>query len=151
VISADSARRVDRRLAEKLSIATTRTAIADVPVDRSLQSQAELAADLATDPDPERWGPKVAVSMMPWQPVIHGNIIPASPTDRIVAGAGAEIDLMVGATTEEWRLFLAPSGPIEYITAEILAGALAAYGPPPEGKLVLVSGTGGRGKTDVRR
>jgi hypothetical protein len=46
-------------------------------------------------------------------------------------------------------VFVVPSGAIEHITAEILAGALAAYLPPVEGELVLVSGIGGRGKTDV--
>jgi para-nitrobenzyl esterase len=69
--------------------------------------------------------------------VIDGDVIPVRPIDRIVAGAGAEIDLMVGATTDEWRLFMAPSGIIEHITDEILAGAVAAYGLPVEQTLAV--------------
>jgi carboxylesterase type B len=67
---------------------------------------------------------------MLWQPVIDGNLIPTRPLDRILAGAGADIDLMVGATADEWRFFLVPSGVIERITDEALAGVAAAYGLP---------------------
>jgi para-nitrobenzyl esterase len=137
VVSADSAQRVGRHLAEKLGVAATPAAIGAVPIERSLQAQAELLADLVANPDPERWGPEAAVSMMPWQPVIDGDIVPANPIDRIVAGAGAEIDLMVGVTTDEWRLFLAPGGAIEYITADVLAGAVAAYGLPIDATLTV--------------
>jgi para-nitrobenzyl esterase len=134
VISAATAQRVGRRLAEKLGVAATREAIAAVPLNRLLQAQAELKADLAAHPDPERWG-EVAASMMPWQPVIDGDVIPARPIDRIVAGAGADIDVMAGTTTDEWRLFLVLTGAIEHVTAEALAGAVAAYGLPVEATL----------------
>jgi para-nitrobenzyl esterase len=134
VISAATAQRVGQRLAEKLGVAATRGAIAAVPLDRLLQAQAELKADLAAHPDPERWG-EVAASMMPWQPVIDGEVIPARPIDRIVAGAGADIDVMVGTTADEWRLFLVATGAIEHVTAEALAGAVAAYGLPVEATL----------------
>ncbi len=130
-ISADTAQRVGRRLAETLGVEATREAITAVPLDRLLQAQAELKADLAAHPDPRRWG-EVAVSMMPWQPVVDGDVIPARPIDRIVAGAGAGIDLMVGTNTDEWRLFLVVTGAIEHVTAEALAGAVAAYGLPVE-------------------
>ena len=73
--------------------------------------------------------------MLPWQPVIDGDVIPARPLDRIAAGAGAGIDLMVGTNTEEHRLFLVPGGAIDQITAEALAGAVAAYGLPVEATL----------------
>ncbi len=134
VISAATARRVGQRLAEKLGVAATRESIAAAPLDRLLQAQAKLSADLAAHPDPERWG-EVAVSLMPWQPVIDGEIIPARPIERIVAGAGADIDVMVGSTTDEWRLFLLVTGAIEHVTDEALAGAVAAYGLPVEATL----------------
>lgn len=135
VISAAAAQRVGRRLAEKLGVAATREAIAAVPLNRLLQAQAELKADLLAHPDPERWGAEVVVSLMPWQPVIDGEVIPARPIDRIVAGAGADIDVMVGATSDEWRLFLVVTGAIEQVTDEALARAVAAYGLPVEATL----------------
>ena len=73
--------------------------------------------------------------MLPWQPVVDGDVIPARPIDRIVAGAGAGIDLLVGTNTDEHRLFLVPGGAIDQITDEALAGAVAAYGLPVEATL----------------
>jgi carboxylesterase type B len=130
-ISAASARRVGQSLAEKLGVAATREAIAAVPPDRLLQAQAELKADLAAHPDPERWG-EVVATMMPWQPVVDGDIIPERPIDRIVAGAGADTDVMVGTNAAEHRLFLVTFGAIDRVTTEALAGAVAAYGLPVE-------------------
>src|SRR5256885_17055469 len=52
--------------------------------------------------------------------------------DRIAAGAGAGIDLMVGTNTDEHRLFLVPGGVIDQVTTETLAAAVAAYRLPVE-------------------
>jgi carboxylesterase type B len=135
VSSVSTAQRVGQRLAEKLGVAATREAIAALPVDRLLQAQAELRDDLVAHPDPERWGREVAVSMLPWQPVVDGDLIPARPLDRIAAGAGAGIDLMVGTNTDEHRLFLVTVGAIDQVTAEALAGAVAVYGLSVEATL----------------
>ena len=73
-----------------------------------------------------------AVSMTPWQPVLDGDVIPERPIDRIVSGASADIDALVGTNIDEWRLFLALGGLIDQVTDEALAGAVAAYGLPVE-------------------
>ncbi len=125
-----TARTVGQRLAERLGVEVTREAIAAVSVDRVLMAQAELRDDLAAHPDPQRWGEEVVLSMMPWQPVIDGRVIPARPIDRIAAGVGGGIDLMVGTNADEHRLFLVPFGAIERVTADVLAGSVAAYGLP---------------------
>jgi para-nitrobenzyl esterase len=132
VISAATAQRVGRYLAEKLGVEATREAIAAVPLDRMLAAQAELDADLFAHPDPERWGAEVAAAMVLWQPVIDGDVIPARPIDRIAAGAGADIDLLVGTNTDEWRLFLIAGGAIDHVTDEALVGVVAVYGLPVE-------------------
>lgn len=132
VMSAAAAQRVAQHLAEKLGVAATREAIAAVPVDRVLQAQARLDADLAARPDPKYWGNEVAVSLMLWQPVIDGDVIPSRPIDGIAGGAGGGIDLMVGTNTDENRMFLVPGGAIDKVTNEALAGAVAAYGLPVE-------------------
>ena len=135
VIPVEPARRVGRDLAERLGVTPTREGIAAIPVDRLLQAQAALKADLLAHPDPGRWGDEVAASSLPWQPVVDGDVVPARPIDRIVAGAGADIDLMTGATTDEWMFFLVPGGAIEQITPEVLAGAIGACGLPVEAAL----------------
>ncbi|MDD3653616.1 MAG: carboxylesterase/lipase family protein [Desulfotomaculaceae bacterium] len=133
-ISPAAAQRVGQYLAEKLGVAATREAIAAVPLERLLQAQAKLSADLYKNPDPQRWG-EVVLSMLPWQPVIDGDIIPACPIERLAAGAGANVDIMLGTNVDEWRLFLVVTGAIEQITDEALAGAVAAYGLPVEAAL----------------
>ncbi len=130
VIPAATAELVCLNLAKKLGVASTREAIAAVSTDRLLHAQAALTADLIADQNPARWGPEVALSMMPWQPVIDGDVIAARPIDRIIGGAGADIDLMVGSTSDEWRFFLVPCGAMPHISAETLAGVVAAYGLP---------------------
>ena len=130
VIPVETARKVSRQLAEKLGVDATGEALAAVPVDRLLQAQAELKADLIAHPDPGRWGREAVVNLMLWQPVIDGDVIPAHPLACIAAGAGAGIDLMAGSNLDEWNFFLVPTGAIEHITPEVLAGAIAAYGLP---------------------
>lgn len=132
VITAVTADLVCHNLARELGVASTREAIAAISTDRLLQAQVAMAADLFADPDPVRWGPEVSLSIMPWQPVIDGDVIPSRPIDRIIGGAGADIDLMVGAISDEWRFFLVPSGAIEHISVNALAGVVAAYGLPAE-------------------
>jgi para-nitrobenzyl esterase len=132
VISAASARRVGEILAEKLGVAPTREAIAAVPIEREVAAQEELSADLFAQPDPARWGPEVAISMAPWQPVLDGDVIPARPIDRIRAGSGAGVELIVGWNTDEWRLFLGFSGMLDQVTDDALAATIAAYGLPAD-------------------
>lgn len=135
VISVATAQRVGAILAEKLGVAATREALAKVPIEREVEAQIALSEELFAHPDPERWGAEVAVSMTPWQPVLDGDVIPARPIDGIVAGAGADIDVLVGTNRDEWRLFLASSGMIDQVTDEALAGTVAAYGLPVEATL----------------
>jgi carboxylesterase type B len=135
VLPVESARRVCLRFAELLGVEPTREGIASVPIDRLLAAQLEIEAEIGTRPDPERWGANLALTMMPWQPTVDGEIIPAPPLELIVAGAGAEIDLMTGTNSEEHRIFLVPGGAIDQITPEALAGTVAAYGLPVEATL----------------
>jgi carboxylesterase type B len=137
VLSTAAAEHVSRLLAAKLGVAATRDAIANVSTERLLQAQAELTGELMTNPDPQRWGADVMVAHMLWQPVVDGAIIPARPIDRITAGASADVNILIGSATEEWRLFFVPNQMIDFITDEMVAGVIAAYGLPPDETLAL--------------
>jgi para-nitrobenzyl esterase len=127
VSSPATGKRIGQYLAEKLGVEPTREAIAVVPIDRLLQAQVELGRDAYTNPDPALWG-EVVANLMPFEPVIDGDIVPARPIDNIVGGAGAEVDVLVGTNSEEHRLFLVPNGVINYINEDVLARTVAAYG-----------------------
>lgn len=128
VMSVASARRVGHILADKLGVEASREAIAAVRIERLLAAMAELKGELLAHPDPERWGAEVVTSLLPWQPVIDGEIIPALPIRRITEGAGAQVDVMVGTNTEDWKLFLVASGAIDQITEQTLTGPIAVHG-----------------------
>jgi para-nitrobenzyl esterase len=127
-ISAADAKRITGYLADRLGVPATREAIAAVGVDRLLAAQAELKGELMADPDPDRWGRDVVASLMPWQPVIDGDVVPGPPIERIAAGSGSEVDVIVGTNTEDWRLWIMVSGVFPQITEEILTGSVSAHG-----------------------
>ena len=131
VTSAETARQISQYLAEKLGVAATREALATVPLDHLLVAQEELKMEVDTHPDPKQWG-EVAVTLLPFEPIIDGEILPTRPIDRIAEGASAGVDVLVGTNTEEWRLMLIPSGAIEHINHEALVGVMAVFGLPAE-------------------
>jgi para-nitrobenzyl esterase len=131
VTSPSTATRIGRRLAEKLGVEAKREAIAATSPERVLRAQAQLRDDLLTHPDPAFWG-EVALISLPSQPTVDGETIPDRPIDRVLAGAAADIDLLVGGNTEETRLFLLSDGSIDRITDEVLLAMMATYGLPAE-------------------
>ena len=138
VIPAAEAARIGKSVAEALGVPPTRAALAEVPVDRLLAVQAQFDAEVVTSPDPARWGSEVVAGVMPFHPVVDGDVVPAPPIDRIAAGASGNVDVLVGTNTDDWRFSPVLGGFIDQITEEILVGPverhgfwnIAAYGLP---------------------
>jgi len=128
VIPAEAALRIGRDLAARLGIEATRDAFAVVPPDRLLYASAELKGDLLAHPDPARWGLEVIASMLPWQPVIDGVVLPGHPIDRIAAGAAGRVDVMAGSNADDWKLFVLANGSLERVTDQTLTGPISAHG-----------------------
>ncbi len=128
VLPAPAAARIGQCLADQLGIPPTREAMAAVPPDRLVAASAALKAEMLERPDPARWGIEVVASALPWQPVIDGDVLPGRPIERIVAGAGAGVDLMAGTNTDDWRLFVVANGSMERVTDEVLTGPVAEHG-----------------------
>ena len=129
VISPATAQRIGQYLAEKLGVEPTRQAIGAVPINRLVQAQQELRSEISSNPSPARWG-EVAANLMPFEPVIDGDLLPARPIDSIAAGASANIDVLVGNNADEWRLYLVPTGMLNVVNEDILSRAVAGYGLP---------------------
>ena len=128
VIPATAAARIGARLAEILGVPATREALADVPVERFLEAQGQVDAEVLSSPDPGRWSAEVVASTMPFHPVVDGDVVPAEPIDRIAAGAAADVDVLVGTNSDDWRMFPVLGGFIDQITDEMLAGPVEVYG-----------------------
>ncbi len=128
VIPAVEAARIGALLARMIGVPATRDALSRVPIDRLLEAQARIDADVLAHPDPARWGMEVVASAMPFHPVVDGEVIPAAPIDRIVAGAGAGVDVLVGTNADDWRFAPVLGGYLDQVTEQILAGPVEAHG-----------------------
>lgn len=103
--------------------------MARVPADRLVAAQQTLAARLAAAPDPALWG-EITANLMMYEPVVDGDVLPASPIEAIAAGAGADVDVLVGTNRDEHRFFLVPPGAAERTTDAVLDAVATAYRLP---------------------
>jgi para-nitrobenzyl esterase len=128
VIPGAEAAGIGARLADVLGVPATREAIAQVPVERLLTAQGQIDGEVMSSPDPERWGTEVVASLMPFHPVVDGDVLPAPPIERIAAGAGADVDVLVGSNTDDWRFAPVLGGFIDQVTDDALTGPVEVYG-----------------------
>ncbi|MFD4605749.1 carboxylesterase/lipase family protein [Streptomyces sp. NPDC058464] len=78
-----------------------------------------------------RWG-QLASGRTPFAPVVDGDVLPADPWQALENGAARDVDLVVGHTRDEYRIFIALPGLLGRITDEQATQALRALGPGPD-------------------
>ncbi|RFU22562.1 carboxylesterase/lipase family protein [Geodermatophilus marinus] len=128
-LSPATAHRVAGYLGQRLGVPPTREALAAVPVEELVAAQRALSVEAATVPDPARWG-EITLNAMVFEPVVDGDVLPALPITAVAAGAGADVDVLVGSNTDEHTLFLVPNGVADVVTEQALHMVLAGYGVP---------------------
>lgn len=131
VLSAATAARVAGHVADEVGVP-----LEDLPQvlpQRLVEAQQALAVRIQSVPDAAGWG-GAAVNAMVYEPVVDGHVLPDLPIRRIAAGSAAGIDLLVGSTRDEYRLFLVPFGNMDRATEATLQAIAAEYGLP-EGAL----------------
>jgi len=125
----EDAARVTRALAKMLDVRqVTAEALAEVELDRILTVQTEISDMVATNPDKDTWGESTVMSGMAFLPVIDGDLLTQRPIDAIAAGAGANVPVLTGTNTQEYRLFLAPIGAFLITDPKLFKDKLTAYG-----------------------
>lgn len=127
VLTPGTAARVGGYLAGQLGVPATREAIAAVPLQQLLDAQAALSLDLQLNRDPAKWA-EITVNAMVWEPVVDGDTLPAVPLDGLRAGAGRDVDVLIGTNSDEENFFLVPTGVPDFIDDGALQLAAAAYG-----------------------
>ncbi|MCX5249797.1 carboxylesterase family protein [Streptomyces sp. NBC_00201] len=114
----DKVRRMVRRMATRLKIPATAAAFAEVDRELLLHTQSEVGK-LSS---PVLGGPSFGI-------VVDGDLVPRDPLEALVDGDVARgVDLMLGWTSDEYRLWLVPGGLLERVDrlgAVALAGAMA--------------------------
>ncbi len=111
-------RRMVRRMASRLKIPATAEAFAAVDRDLLLSTQAEVGK-LSS---PVVGGPAFGI-------VIDGDVVPRDPLEALTEGGAAPgVELLMGWTRDEYRLWLVPGGLLDRVDrlgAVALAGAMA--------------------------
>ncbi|MEU4107876.1 carboxylesterase family protein [Streptomyces sp. NPDC027717] len=114
----EKVRRMVRRMATRLKVPATAAAFADVDRGLLLRTQAEVSRRSS----PILGGPGFGI-------VVDGDLVPTDPLRALVDGDAAPgIDLLMGWTRDEYRLWLVPGGLVEHVDrlgAVALAGAMA--------------------------
>jgi para-nitrobenzyl esterase len=119
---------VAKELGLVLAREATADSLAEVGLAELIQAQVAVRDALVTQPDPARFGATIVASSMAFIPVVDGDLIPAHPLAAMAAGAGSGVPLLTGTTTDEYRLFLVPTGIAALVTEDGLASLLPALG-----------------------
>lgn len=133
----DKVRRMVRRMAARLKIPATAEAFAAVDRELLLRVQGEVGR-LSS---PVLGGPAFGI-------VVDGDLVPRDPLEALAEGVAADVDLLLGWTRDEYRLWLVPGGLVERVDRlgpVALAGAMARChcGPEvPRGYRTLHPGAG---------
>ncbi|MEV8455345.1 carboxylesterase family protein [Streptomyces sp. NPDC052095] len=101
-----AARRTTELIARRLGVAATAGALAGVAPRALLDAQTAVTA-----------GGSPLTGGHSFQLVVDGELLPRDPLAALLDGASAGVDLLMGSTTEEYRLWFVPSGLTERISA----------------------------------
>ncbi len=111
-----------------------RPRVADLAgVDPRRLSAAADAVGAALDQRVHRWG-LPAYRSIPFSPVVDGEDLAVTPWQALGEGTGRDVELLVGHTRDEQRLFTAMSGLLGEISEEQAAEALLVLAPGPDGE-----------------
>ncbi|MEU3568344.1 carboxylesterase family protein [Kitasatospora sp. NPDC036755] len=117
---------VTAELAKLLGTAPTAAALAEVHPWRLASAVTELGAALPARA--ARWG-RLAQGGIATVPVVDGEVLPGSPWSALTEG----VDLLVGHTRDEFRLFAVLSGRHGAFTEEEARRTLEFFAPHPGG------------------
>ena len=92
-------------LAEDIAAVITRTAGSASP-----QALADAVAETAIVDHQDRWGYPLVFRGALFGPVIDGNVVLDTPWRAMAAGAGRDIDLVVGHNRDEYNSMIAEAG-----------------------------------------
>lgn len=114
----ERARRTTEAVAKRLGVPATAEAFAAVDRERLLTAQTEVTAN----------GSPLTGGGHSFQLVVDGEVLPRDPAEALLAGgpgtASGEVDLLLGTTAEEYRLWFVPSGLVERLSPLTLRLAL---------------------------
>ncbi|MFF3740034.1 carboxylesterase/lipase family protein [Streptomyces sp. NPDC002566] len=124
--SDELARDLAAAIAAEAGLRPTAGDLSSVDPRRLTEAGAALGAKMGQRVD--RWG-QVAPTATPFAPIVDGEVLPATPWQALAAGAGRDVELVVGHNAQEYRLFVAMAGRLGKVTEEQAAAALRTFAP----------------------
>jgi len=110
-----------------------RPTVADLSgVDPRRVAAAGDAVGAAMEQRVSHWG-RPAQRRIPFSPVVDGVVLAATPWQALAGGAGRGVELLVGHTRDEQRLFSVIGGLLGEVGEEQAAAALDVFAPGPTG------------------
>ncbi|MER5640612.1 carboxylesterase family protein, partial [Kitasatospora sp. NPDC002227] len=124
--------RVTAAVAEQLGVTPDFAGLASSTPEALAAAQAAVGAVVGGTADAARFGRStIAACGLAYVPVVDGAVLPCRPIEALRAGAGAAKPLLIGTTTEEYRLFLIASPLVQLTDPAPLRARVEAYGAPP--------------------
>lgn len=117
--SQKKAARMSAHIAKRLGIPASVEGFASVEPATLVAAQTQISASGS----PLGGGPAVAI-------VVGGDAVPIDPLDALLRGASRDIPVLIGSTSEEYRLWFVPSGALEKIRRRTLTLARLAARVP---------------------
>ncbi|MFJ7250992.1 carboxylesterase/lipase family protein [Streptomyces sp. NPDC098085] len=114
-----AARRTTELIAKRLGVGATAGELAAVDPERLLAAQTEVTSGVS----PLTGGNS-------FQIVVDGDLLPRDPLEALLDGAADDVDLLMGANSEEYRLWFVPSGLTEGLSRIKLRLALLKFKVP---------------------
>ncbi|MCB5909721.1 carboxylesterase/lipase family protein [Streptomyces pinistramenti] len=124
------AERVATVLADRLGTTPTVAALAEVAPQRLAEEVTSLCVDLPHYR--QRWGRLAQVGIAVC-PVVDGDVLSETPWTALTSGRASGIDLLVGHTRDEFRLFSVMAGRFGTFTDQDARTALDLFAPAPDG------------------
>jgi para-nitrobenzyl esterase len=127
---ADAAK-VLKAVADELGVEATAQALAEVQTEKLLEAQNTVSAAVSQSPDTAIYGASTMASCgLSFMPVVDGDVLPRRPIDAIADGAGSGIPMLMGTTTEEFRLFIVTTALVGWNLPALYDKHLEAYSVP---------------------
>ncbi|MEW2067855.1 carboxylesterase family protein [Streptomyces sp. NPDC007346] len=118
-LAPDAARGTTELIAKRLGVPATAAALAAVDPDALLTAQTGVTS-----------GGNPLTGRNSFQIVVDGELLTRDPAEALRTGTAAGIDLLMGTTTEEYRLWFVPGGLTERISGLKLRLALLKFRVP---------------------
>jgi para-nitrobenzyl esterase len=115
-------RKVALKLAKKMGVAPTREGFMSRTIEQAVAALEWVQKPTSGLDLRDETGREPAFGVSKFVPVHGDDVLPVPPLEALKAGAGADVDLLLGSNTEEMNLYLVPTG-----AREKIGGLLAWY------------------------